>query len=126
MGCVWVRVRSGVSAAACVALMSLVSVADARAVDCLPAMPVPTKGHWSYRLIDGKQCWYLGQSGMAKSELRWPQVANAMAEAHDSDFPAVPDVTPPSQSQVTQPQMIQPQDGSSFEGRWQALFDKAQ
>ncbi len=43
---------------------------NAKAVECQPSAQ-NGDGHWSWRLIDGRQCWYKGQSGMDKSLLHW-------------------------------------------------------
>jgi len=53
---------------------SLVAVAIAGEVtDCQTS--VTRKGgdlaHWSWRTIDGKQCWYAGRPGMSKANLHW-------------------------------------------------------
>lgn len=29
-------------------------------------------GYWSWRLIDGRKCWYQGKPMLSKSELEWP------------------------------------------------------
>jgi hypothetical protein len=34
-------------------------------------------GHWSWRQVDGKKCWYKGKRNVSKSELRWVQQHNA-------------------------------------------------
>lgn len=44
---------------------------NAKAIECQPSAQ-SGDGHWSWRLIDGRQCWYKGQSGMDKSLLHWP------------------------------------------------------
>jgi len=28
-------------------------------------------GHWAWRVIDGKKCWYKGKADMSKGNLRW-------------------------------------------------------
>jgi hypothetical protein len=28
-------------------------------------------GHWAWRMIDGRKCWYEGKPGMSKDHLRW-------------------------------------------------------
>ncbi len=35
--------------------------------------------HWAWREIDGRECWYEGERGMAKSELHWPTSPDAIA-----------------------------------------------
>ena len=45
------------------------------------ASPGKTQGHWSWRLIDGRKCWYAGKMVIAKASLRWPAAAPAQAKA---------------------------------------------
>src|SRR6266481_9931923 len=45
---------------------------------CSAAMPLNPQGHWwSYRLIDGRKCWYEGKPGLSKSLLEWPEEVSA-------------------------------------------------
>ena len=44
---------------------------EAAAIDCAAEAP-SGKGHWSWRMIDGKKCWYPGRPGISKDKLRWP------------------------------------------------------
>jgi len=39
------------------------------------ASPSKTQGHWSWRLIDGRKCWYAGKTVISKSLLKWPAAA---------------------------------------------------
>jgi hypothetical protein len=43
------------------------------------ASPGKTQGHWSWRLIDGRKCWYAGKAVIAKASLRWPAATPAQA-----------------------------------------------
>ena len=46
---------------------------------CSAAMPSDVHGHWwSYRLIDGRKCWYEGKPGLSKSLLEWPAQAKSV------------------------------------------------
>jgi hypothetical protein len=70
--------------AVCVASLvpSVVPFAQAKAPirEC-SASPGKTQGHWSWRLIDGRKCWYAGKMVIAKTSLRWAVVAPAQAKA---------------------------------------------
>lgn len=113
----------------------------AQMVDCLAELPTPRKGYWSYRLIDGRKCWYEGKPGFPKSSLRWTDQptadvasrpatgtasqpttdARASPLAMDSDVPVANEVEA----------FIDPEDGSccwpprkdepSFNDRWRAF-----
>lgn len=54
------------------------------AVQCRAELPATRIGHWSWRDVDGKRCWYRGPPGMEKSRLQWPQSAAPHA-SRDSD-----------------------------------------
>jgi hypothetical protein len=41
--------------------------------ECKSELPAARTGHWSWRNVDGKRCWYRGQPGRAKATLRWPR-----------------------------------------------------
>ena len=45
---------------------------------CSAAAPSNPHGRWwSYRLIDGRKCWYEGKPKLSKSLLEWPKEASA-------------------------------------------------
>jgi hypothetical protein len=54
-----------------------VAVDSARAVECQTNMQ-GGNDHWAWRLIDGRQCWYKGASGMDKSLLHWSAVKDGL------------------------------------------------
>jgi hypothetical protein len=54
-------------------LVSPLATTAVGALECQPEAPVGRTGHWSWRSIDGKRCWYPGRPGMAKTNLRWAQ-----------------------------------------------------
>lgn len=51
--------------------------AMAEAKQCSAERPSDTKAHWSYRLIDGRKCWYEGENGLSKSLLEWRATTSA-------------------------------------------------
>ena len=79
-----------------------------------PLPPIPL--HWSWRLIDGRKCWYAGKTVIPKSALRWPAAEPAQAKVK---------VAPPvnvvaekrSDPMNAQARML---DDDSFESRWRA------
>jgi hypothetical protein len=64
-------------------------------VNCEPpglrANRVP-QGHWSWRMIAGRECWYHGPRGKPKHELRWPKDQPQASEAERSG--GEPDLAP--------------------------------
>lgn len=55
--------------------------APAHAKQCATERPSDAQAYWSYRLIDGRKCWYEGRPGYSKSLLHWPA---AQAEKKNS------------------------------------------
>ena len=43
------------------------------AVECRAELPSGRTDYWSWRIIDGKRCWYPGRPGMSKAKLLWPR-----------------------------------------------------
>jgi hypothetical protein len=52
-------------------LSFLMGTESAAAKQCNAAMPSKPKAHWTYRLIDGRKCWYEGRNSISKSLLTW-------------------------------------------------------
>ena len=63
--------------AVCTAALSSLEMASGHAKQqCVAAMPANPQGQWwSYRLIDGRKCWYAGKPMLSKSLLEWPTKA---------------------------------------------------
>src|SRR6266576_1732331 len=100
-----------------------VSIAQAKQ-QCNAAMPSNPQGHWwSYRLIDGRKCWYEGKPGLSKSLLEWPIEVSAPPASGEEVASAVPEkARNPLNSQAWAPnsQPWAPSDTDTFEERWRA------
>ena len=95
---------------ACIAAASpveLFAVVPAQAKQCSVERPSNAQSYWSYRLIDGRKCWYEGKPMLSKSLLEW--------SARD---PAEPASDKPLISE--NPVVLNDIDG--FEARWRARF----
>ena len=105
--------------AVCIASLvpTVVPTAQAKAsVKECSASPGKTQGHWSWRLIDGRKCWYAGKAVISKSLLRWPAAAPAQAAVKVA--PPVSAVTEKrSDPMNAQARMLH---DDSFEARWRA------
>lgn len=110
-------------AAALVLALAAISVPEAEAKaqirQCQAARPASAQGHWTWRNVDGRKCWYAGRAMIPRSLLQWPAVAQAKVK------PA-----PPPTIIVTE-QRSEPMDAqarmldsdfteNSFEARWRA------
>ena len=99
--------------------------------ECRATVPARAQGHWSWRLIDGRKCWYAGKTVIPKSALRWPATTPAQAKAQEKAPVVAPAVQAKAAEATTvgvvtekrsdpmnaQAQMI---DDDSFESRWQS------
>jgi hypothetical protein len=96
--------------------------------ECRATVPAKAQGHWSWRLIDGRKCWYAGKTVIPKSALRWPATTPAQAKA-----PGAAPVVQAKAAEATtvgaatekrsDPMNARAQmtdDADSFESRWQA------
>ena len=94
----------------------------AEAKQCSVALPSNPKGHWSYRLIDGRKCWYEGENNFPKSLLQWPEQTSGLS-AFGKAAPSPEEELLPPVTQTVSPQ-AEPNsqsDAESFEARWRAL-----
>ena len=58
-----------------IVLLAPLSTAANSAVECKAELPPGRTEYWSWRIIDGKRCWYQGKPGMDKANLEWPRSA---------------------------------------------------
>ncbi len=101
-------------------LILLVDNADA--IECQPTVQ-GGDGHWSWRLIDGRQCWYKGQSGMDKSLLHWPtadggssKIETALEKPNRSQTQPTAEMRPVPLEVLQMLPILPPQ--PTFEDRW--------
>ena len=81
---------SSTTLTASVAALLLLGMPEVEAKQqCSAAMPSSQNGKWwSYRLIDGRKCWYEGKPGLSKALLEWPKAASAEVSPKDSSRPS--------------------------------------
>lgn len=110
-----------IALAACAVGLSPIEIADAVAKQqCSAAMPSNTRGHWwSYRIIDGRKCWYEGRPLLSKSLLEWPKEESRQPAA-DADVPDA--VAKGSANPLAQAWAAKEVD--TFEARWRARIGK--
>jgi hypothetical protein len=109
--------------AACIAALMPTGGANAKAVECSVARGSHTQGYWSWRLIDGRKCWYPGKTMISKSLLQWPAKVSVQAKADPKPVPVT--VVPVT---VVTGNLGDPLDAqarmldyaNSFEARWRA------
>lgn len=104
------------------------------AIECQAEIIKGRASYWSYRLIDGRKCWYEGEKQIPKSDLHWAdkkEPSNAGPPAPYSG-PVDPPATDGQASRAAaEPEMADPEDGSccwppakeqdTFEARWHSF-----
>jgi hypothetical protein len=85
-----------------VLMIPLFSVSPTQAKQCSTERPANARSYWSYRLIDGRKCWYEGKPMLSKSLLHWPTTPTAQATSRK------PNVTPASQHNLLDAQASMP------------------
>ncbi len=91
---------------------------------CSATMPSNPQGHWwSYRLVDGRKCWYEGKPGLSKSLLEWPNQTTAQPASGEETTSSISEktrTTLDSQAWAPKSQASAPTDTETFETRWRA------
>jgi hypothetical protein len=64
-----------------------VATSRAESIACAAEVPAIKSGHWYYRIIDGRKCWYQGKAMLPKSSLFWPTSSDTEARAEPSNEP---------------------------------------
>jgi hypothetical protein len=104
--------------AACFAALMPTGEAHAKGVQCSVVRPSTTHGHWSWRLIDGRKCWYAGKTMISKSLLQWPAKTSMQAKADPKPAPVA--IANEKRSDPLDAQARLLDYASSFEARWRA------
>ncbi len=107
--------------AACIAAFMPTGVANAKAMECSAARPSSAQAYWSWRLIDGRKCWYAGKTMISKSLLQWPAKASVQAKADTAPVTVAPvTVATEKRSDPRDAQARLLDYATSFEARWRA------
>src|SRR5258705_12858589 len=118
------RPLASITLAAFLTALSSIGVSIAAKQQCSAAMPSNPQGHWwSYRLIDGRKCWYEGKPGLSKSLLEWPVEVSAPPASGEEGASTVPEkARNPLNSQAWAPNSPPraPSAPDTFEARWPA------
>jgi hypothetical protein len=109
--------------AACIAALAPIGMptveAKAPIKECSVKPPSNARGHWSWRLIDGRKCWYAGRTVISKSALRWAAAVPAQAKAAAAPVaPVVVATERRSDPMDAQARMLDAD--NTFESRWRA------
>jgi len=83
---------------------------------CSASVPSDAHGYWSWRLIDGRKCWYEGKPMLSKSSLEWP--AQPQVQPDSNDEPASARTEKPGNPLDSQARVID--DSETFDALWRA------
>ena len=115
------RKPSSIALAAWIASLLSVGMPNAEAKQqCSAAAPSNPHGQWwSYRLIDGRKCWYEGKPMLSKSLLEWPKEASAQPVSNGK----VTSVVTQKPGNPLDAQARALKDLDTFEARWRERVD---
>jgi hypothetical protein len=100
-----------------VGMLLLAGMQTADAKQCRATMPSSRQGHWTYRLIDGRRCWYEGESKISKSLLQWSAPGQIRIARLRRDEKRLRAETPAVSPNTDTPNNTQIRDSESFEAR---------
>jgi hypothetical protein len=83
-------------------------------------MPSNPHGYWSWRLIDGRKCWYEGKPMLSKSALEWPALASAQPDSNAEIGSALTEES----SNPLDSQAMVPSDLITFDVLWRARVEQ--
>jgi len=104
---------------ACAAALWIIAMAPAQArQQC--SVAAGSQGYWSWRMIDGRKCWYQGKPMLSKSLLEWPARGSAQPDT-DREVASVPSREPadPMDAQASVPDLP-----PTFDALWRARIEK--
>ncbi len=127
---------TSIALAACVAaLISSIAMSTAQAKQCSAAMPSHPHGYWSWRLIDGRKCWYEGKAMISKSLLEWSAQAAERPASNKNLTSALPEKPVTEKHAIEKPALEKPgnpldsqarlpADAVTFEALWRARVEQ--
>ncbi|WP_244553905.1 hypothetical protein [Bradyrhizobium arachidis] len=106
------------------ALSSLEMTSGHAKQQCNATMPPNPHGQWwSYRLIDGRKCWYAGKPMLSKALLEWP--TERLPEfGSRGEAPGIVIADKPGNPLDAQALALK-EDFDTFEGRWRARISSS-
>jgi hypothetical protein len=107
--------------ALCITTFPLIWTPAAQAKQCTAVAPPNMHSYWSWRLIDGRKCWYEGKPMLSKSLLEWPSQASARpAAGKELASAAKPKSGDPMDSQAWAPAASD----NTFEALWRSRIEQ--
>lgn len=112
------RIFSILTSLTFVTLFSLPIASAFAKMQCSESMPSNQRGYWSWRMIDGRKCWYEGKPMLSKSLLEWPaQAVNHLPSSNEELANALTTRFDPLDAQA------KATDADTFEALWRTRVD---
>jgi hypothetical protein len=86
---------------------------------CSASMPSNPQGYWSWRLIDGRKCWYEGKPMLSKSSLEWSAQPAVKSDSEEEVASAL--TQKPANPLDSQARVI---DSETFDALWRARIGR--
>ncbi|WP_298256849.1 hypothetical protein [Bradyrhizobium sp.] len=102
---------------ASIATIASIDMLGAQVRQCSAERPAGQHGYWSYRLIDGRKCWYEGKRMLSKSLLAWPLHAPVKTRLEVEPAPQLRD----KPGEPLDANAWDRNDVDTFETRWRAI-----
>jgi hypothetical protein len=99
-----------------IAFALTVTIRAATAIECRTEAPSGASEYWSWRIIDGKKCWYPGRPGISKANLYWPKTGEPTT-GQGRAFETVEPYGPPSLPDL-ESDLSRPNGNTTFKERW--------
>jgi hypothetical protein len=77
-------------------------------------------GYWSWRMIDGRKCWYEGKPMLSKAMLEWPANATAQPDSNAELASA-----PPARRDPMNAQARELDDSNTFDALWRDRIESS-
>ena len=106
-----------IALAASIAAFFIVGAAQAKQ-QC--SVSASSHGYWSWRIIDGRKCWYEGKPMLSKAMLEWPAKAAAQPALKAESASAAPE----SHGDPMDAQAYAP-DSTTFESLWRDRIESS-
>jgi hypothetical protein len=84
---------------------------------CHESIAMNQRGYWSWRMIDGRKCWYEGKPMLSKSSLEWPAQATNHPSSDEELASVLTKRSDPLDAQA------KATDADTFEALWRTRVD---
>jgi hypothetical protein len=106
--------------AVCMSTVPFLSPGIVQAKQQCSAAPSDPHGYWSWRIIDGRKCWYEGKPMLSKSSLEWPAETAVQPDSAGTPAEAVTE----ARNDPLDAQAWVPAASDTFEAMWRDRIEQ--